>query len=31
MGHVTILSKNKQDLIHQATYIKNNLIAKSHS
>jgi 5-(carboxyamino)imidazole ribonucleotide synthase len=31
MGHVTILSKEKQELIHQATRIKNNLIVKSHS
>ena len=31
MGHVTILSKEKQELIHQATRIKNNLTVKSLS
>ena len=31
MGHVTILSKEKQELIHQANRIKNNLIVKSQS
>ena len=31
MGHVTILSKEKQELIHQATRIKNNLTVKTLS
>ncbi len=31
MGHVTILSKEKQELVHQANRIKHNLIVKSRS
>lgn len=31
MGHVTILSKEKQELIHQANRIKNTLVVKAHS
>jgi 5-(carboxyamino)imidazole ribonucleotide synthase len=31
MGHVTILSKEKQELIHQANRIKHTLIVKSRS
>ncbi|WP_276504062.1 5-(carboxyamino)imidazole ribonucleotide synthase [Terrimonas pollutisoli] len=29
MGHVTILSKEKQDLLHQSNKVKRNLLAKS--
>ena len=31
MGHVTILSKEKQELIHQANRIKSTLFIKAHS
>ena len=31
MGHVTILSKEKQELVHQANRIKHNLLVKSRS
>lgn len=31
MGHVTIISKERQELIHQANRVKHSLVVKSHS